>query len=111
TIERENLQQNCSIVGDYLLKGLNNLQEKYECIGDVRGCGLMVGIDLVKNREKKEPDSELTSQIHEVSKDLGLIIGKGGLYRNILRIKPLLCITKADVDFIIQVLDFALSSY
>ncbi|WP_094677066.1 aminotransferase class III-fold pyridoxal phosphate-dependent enzyme [Hydrocoleum sp. CS-953] len=53
TIERENLQQNCSLVGDYLLKGLNNLQDKYECIGDVRGYGLMVGIDLVKNREKK----------------------------------------------------------
>jgi len=110
TIERENIQQNCSIVGDYLLKGLQNLQEKYECIGDVRGCGLMVGIDLVKNRETKEPNSELTSQIHELSKDLGLLIGKGGLPLNVLQIKPPLCITKADVDFIIQVLDFALSS-
>ena len=47
----------------------------------------------------------------EVPKDLGLLIGKGGLYRNILRIKLPLCITKADVDFIIQVLDFAFSSY
>ncbi|NEP83592.1 MAG: aspartate aminotransferase family protein [Okeania sp. SIO3B3] len=109
-IERENLQQNCCLVGDYLLKGLQNLQDKHECIGDVRGCGLMIGIDLVKNRETKEPNSELASKIHEVSKDLGLIIGKGGLYRNILRIKPPLCITKADVDFIIQVLDFAFSS-
>ncbi len=71
----------------------------------------MVGIDLVKNRETKEPNSELASQIHEVSKDLGLLIGKGGLHRNVLRIKPPLCITKADVYFIIQVLDFALSSY
>ena len=71
----------------------------------------MVGIDLVKNRETKEANSELASQIHEVSKDLGLLIGKGGLNRNVLRIKPPLCITKADVDFIVQVLDFAFSSY
>ncbi|GGA22104.1 aspartate aminotransferase family protein [Okeania sp. KiyG1] len=66
TIERENLQQNCSLVGDYLLEGLDNLQEKYECIGDVRGCGLMIGVDLVKNRETKEANSELASQIHEL---------------------------------------------
>ena len=71
----------------------------------------MIGIDLVKNRETKEPNSELASQMHEVSKDLRLLIGKDGLYRNVLRIKPPLCITKADIDFIVQVLDFALSSY
>ena len=111
TIERENLQQNCCQVGDYLLKGLKNLQDKHESIGDVRGCGLMIGLDLVKNRETKEPNPEITSEIHEISKDLGLILGKGGLYRNILRIKPPLCITEADADFIVQVLDFALSSY
>ncbi|MGD1804317.1 hypothetical protein ACP6PL_02590 [Dapis sp. BLCC M126] len=62
----------------------------------------MIGVDLVKNRETKEPNSELACQMHEVSKDLGLVIGKGGLHRNILRIKPPLYITKADVDFIIQ---------
>ncbi|NES02622.1 MAG: aminotransferase class III-fold pyridoxal phosphate-dependent enzyme, partial [Okeania sp. SIO2F4] len=59
TIERENLQQNCSMVGDYLLKSIHIFPVKYECIGDVRGCGLMVGIDLVKNRETKELNSEL----------------------------------------------------
>ncbi|MGD1714931.1 aminotransferase class III-fold pyridoxal phosphate-dependent enzyme [Dapis sp. BLCC M172] len=68
-IKRENIQENCCLVGDYFLKEINNLQDKYECIGDVRGCGLMLGLDLVKNRETKEPNSELTSQIHEVSKD------------------------------------------
>ena len=48
----------------------------------------MIGVDLVKNRETKEPNSELACQIHEVSKDLGLVIGKGGLHRKILRCKP-----------------------
>lgn len=110
TIERENIQQNCCLVGDYLLKNLQQLQDKYESIGDVRGSGLMIGVDLVKNRQTKEPDSELAAKIHERSKDLGLLIGKGGLHRNILRIKPPLCITNSDADFITQVLDFALSN-
>ncbi|NEP11649.1 MAG: aspartate aminotransferase family protein [Symploca sp. SIO2C1] len=111
TIERENLQQNCCLVGDYLLTSLQNLQNKYESIGDVRGSGLMIGVDLVKNRQTKEPNVELATQIHELSKDLGLLIGKGGLHRNVLRIKPPLCITKEDADYIIQVLDFGLNFY
>ena len=105
-IAKENLQQNCCEVGDYLLKSLKDLQKKHEAIGDVRGSGLMIGVDLVENRETKEPHPQLTAQVHELSKDLGLIIGKGGFYRNVLRIKPPLCITQADADFIVQVLDF-----
>ncbi|WP_048323494.1 aspartate aminotransferase family protein, partial [Crocosphaera watsonii] len=106
TIERDNLQENCATVGNHLLEGLRGLQAKYECIGDVRGSGLMIGVDLVKNRETKEPHSQLTSEVHELSKDLGLIIGKGGLYRNVLRIKPPLCISKEDVNFLVDVLDY-----
>jgi len=71
----------------------------------------MIGVDLVKNRETKEPNSELASQIHELSKDLGLLIGKGGLHRNVLRIKPPLCITEVDVDFIVEVLDYTLHCF
>lgn len=110
TIEREKIQANCNTVGSYLLKSLRQLQIKYESIGDVRGSGLMIGVDLVKNRETKEPDSQLASQVHELSKDLGLIIGKGGLYRNVLRIKPPLCISKEDANFIVEVLDYAFNS-
>ncbi|NER33031.1 MAG: aspartate aminotransferase family protein [Oscillatoria sp. SIO1A7] len=110
TIEREDIQKNCCEVGDYLIGCLNDLQEKHESIGDVRGSGLMIGVDLVKNRKTREPDFELASQVHELSKDLGLLIGKGGLNRNVLRIKPPLCISKADADFIVEVLNFALNS-
>jgi len=110
-IERDKLQQNCCLMGDYLLESLQNLQKKYEFIGDVRGSGLMIGVELVQNRQTKEPNSELAAQIHELSKDLGLLIGKGGLHRNVLRIKPPLCITREDADFIVQVLDFALNFY
>ncbi len=70
----------------------------------------MIGVDLVKNRQTKEPDSEVAAQIHEVSKDSVLRIGKGYSPRNLMRIKPQLCITNSDADFITQVLDFALSN-
>ncbi len=106
TIQQDNLQRNCAMLGDLLLQGLRGLQNKNECIGDVRGSGLMIGLDLVKNRNTKEPNPELASKIHEQAKELGLLIGKGGLHRNVLRIKPPLCITNADVEFIIQVLDY-----
>jgi alanine-glyoxylate transaminase/(R)-3-amino-2-methylpropionate-pyruvate transaminase len=109
TIERKKIQQNCCSVGESLLQGLKSLQEKHESIGDVRGSGLMIGVDLVKNRDTKEPHPQLASDIHEHCKDLGLLIGKGGLYRNVLRIKPPLCITEADVNFIVKILDFSLN--
>ena len=107
-IEREKIQENCDTIGSHLLASLRHLQVNYEAIGDVRGSGLMLGIELVKDRETKEPDSQLAAKIHELSKDMGLLIGKGGFYRNVLRIKPPLCISKEDADFIIQVLKFVL---
>ena len=87
-IEREKIQENCCTVGDYLLKSLKDLQKKHEAIGDVRGSGLMIGVDLVKNRETKEPNPELTAQIHELSKDLGLLRSRRAVVmsRMILRI-------------------------
>lgn len=109
TIEREKILRNSYTVGSYLSDNLRRLQANYESIGDVRGSGLMIGVDLVKNRETKEPDAQLASQVHELSKNLGLLIGKGGLHRNVLRIKPPLCISKEDADFIVQVLDYALN--
>jgi len=67
TIERENTRENCAEVGSSLLNGLKQLQEEHESIGDVRGAGLMIGVDLVKNRDTKEADSELASRVHEPS--------------------------------------------
>ncbi len=107
-LELENLQDNCDRVGSYLLDRLRQLQQHHESIGDVRGSGLMIGVELVKDRELKTPDPQLTAQVHELAKDLGLLIGKGGLHRNVLRIKPPLCISMADANFIVEVLDIAL---
>jgi len=106
---RENLQQNCLEVGGYLLDGFRGLMAKHDIIGDVRGKGLMTGIELVKDRGTKEPATEECARVWEHAKTLGLLIGKGGFFGNVLRIKPPMCLTRPDVDFMIDVLDRAFS--
>ena len=78
-IEREKLQENALKIGSQLLAGLNRLKEKHNLIGDVRGKGLMLGIELVKDRATKEPAKAETAQVMENAKDMGLLLGKGGL--------------------------------
>ncbi len=108
-IDREGLQVNALKIGTYLTDGLRKLEAKHSIIGDVRGKGLMLGVELVKDRATKEPAKEETLQVFEQAKDLGLLIGKGGYHGNVLRIKPPLCFTTADVDFLIEVLDVCFS--
>lgn len=108
-IERENLQKNCLERGNQLMEGYKKLMAKHDIIGDVRGRGLMTGIELVKDRKTKEPAKAEALQVFERVKDLGLLTGKGGLHANTLRIKPPMCITRADVEFTLEVLDIALS--
>jgi alanine-glyoxylate transaminase/(R)-3-amino-2-methylpropionate-pyruvate transaminase len=108
-IEREGLQANSLTVGNYLQAGFRKLAEKHAIIGDVRGKGLMLGVELVKDRATKTPAKEETLQIFETAKDLGLLIGKGGFHGNVLRIKPPMCFTKADADFALEVLDVCLA--
>lgn len=107
-IDRENLQKNCLERGHELMEGYRKLMARHEIIGDVRGRGLMTGIELVKDRRTKEPAKEACLRIFERLKDLGLLVGKGGLHSNTLRIKPPMCITRDDVVFILEVLDIAI---
>jgi alanine-glyoxylate transaminase/(R)-3-amino-2-methylpropionate-pyruvate transaminase len=108
-IDRESLQRNCLEVGNYLMEGLKGLMSKHEVIGEVRGRGLMVGVEFVKDRKTKEPAGAECFQVFERARDLGLLIGKAGFYGNVLRIKPPMCFTRENVDFTIEVLDIALS--
>lgn len=109
-IEREKLQQNCANIGNHLLAGLNRLQEKHNIIGDVRGKGLLLGIELVKDRKTKEPAKAECAQVLETSRNLGLLLGKGGLHGQTIRFSPPMCVTKADADFLLEVLDQAFSN-
>jgi 4-aminobutyrate aminotransferase len=106
-IEEENLRENAHTVGAYFRAKLEELQAKYPLIGDVRGMGLMQGLELVKDRKTKEPAPEATTQVLERARDNGLLIGKGGLYGNVLRLAPMLNISRADVDEGIRLLDKA----
>ena len=107
-IEREGLQQNCLDQGSYLLNGLKKLASRHSLIGEVRGKGLMVGVELVRDLKTKEPASQECARVFERAKELGVLIGKGGFFGNVLRIKPPMCLTRPDVDFLIEVLDLAL---
>ncbi len=106
-IEKENLIANAASVGAYLKERLLELQEKHPIIGDVRGIGLMLGAELV--REGKEPAAAATDAVLEKMKDRGIIIGKNGRYRNVLAFQPPLVITKDNVDEVVSNLDAVLT--
>lgn len=104
-MEEENLLQNAQIAGDYLRDKLEELRERHPLVGDVRGMGLIQGVELV--REGKEPARKEILQVFEATKRRGLLIGKGGLYGNVIRITPPLTISKADIDIAVRILDQA----
>ena len=104
-IEEQNLAINAANMGCYLRGKLNELQEKHSLIGDVRGMGLMQALELVEDRETKVPAKAATAQVMEAARRNGLLIGKGGLYGNVLRISPPLNIDKSDIDNFASALD------
>lgn len=108
-LEKEKLQENAHIVGSYLIDRLKSLQEKHAIIGDVRGRGLMIGVELVTDREMKTPAKAETLHVMDQMKEMGVLIGKGGFYGNVFRITPPLCFTKEDADFLVDVMDYTMS--
>jgi 4-aminobutyrate aminotransferase len=104
-IEEERLMDNAHEVGAHFRERLEALKEKYAVIGDVRGMGLMQGIELVKDRKTKEPATELTSQLMERARANGLLVGRGGLSSNVIRMTPPLNISKSDAEQAVAILD------
>jgi alanine-glyoxylate transaminase/(R)-3-amino-2-methylpropionate-pyruvate transaminase len=94
-------------VGDHLTRGLEELYAKYPIIGDVRGMGLMQAVEIVQDRDSKEPALELVAELFETTRKRGLLMGKGGLYGNALRIGPPLIATKDDIDEALEIFDHA----
>ena len=107
-IEEENLLENTHVVGGYFRARLEELQAQYPLIGDVRGMGMMQALELVRERKTKDPAPAETTQLMERARANGLLIGKGGLYGNVIRMAPPMNIGKADVDEGIRMLDKSL---
>ena len=106
-IEEEDLQGNALKVGEKLYRDLKELEDRYDAVGEVRGKGLMIGVELVKDGETKEPNPEGAAQVMESCKEQGLLVGRGGFYGNVLRIAPPLVITEDDVARAVETLDVA----
>jgi alanine-glyoxylate transaminase/(R)-3-amino-2-methylpropionate-pyruvate transaminase len=104
-LDAENVQQNALRVGTHLKNRLLEVQERRPLVGEVRGIGLMLGVELVRDRETKEPANTEAAAVLELCKERGLLLGKGGLFGNTLRVKPPMCLTKDDADFLADCLD------
>jgi 4-aminobutyrate aminotransferase-like enzyme len=109
-IEEHNLRSNVASVGAYLRERLEEMKDKHELIGDVRGMGLIQAMELVRDRITKEPAPGECVAMLEAMKQEGVLCGKGGLYGNVLRVTPPMNIAKADVDLFIERLDRAFTA-
>src|SRR5256714_1907681 len=104
-IEDDDLRKNSAVVGGYFREKLEGLKDKYPVIGDVRGMGLMQAVELVKDRETKEPDPQSVLKVFEETKKRRVLVGKGGLYGNVIRTGMMLNSTKDHFDELIDALD------
>ncbi len=104
-IEKRGLVKNAEEMGKFLRDRLDGLKEKFRMIGEVRGMGLIQGMEIV--RKGKEPAPDLVNQIFEETKKEGLLIGRGGLYGNVIRLTPPLTIEKGEIIQAVQILDRA----
>jgi 4-aminobutyrate aminotransferase-like enzyme len=95
-LDDERLQQNALRVGAYMMERFRALQRSHSCIGDVRGLGLFVGVELVVDRETLEPAGALASEIANDMAKRGVLISTDGPFHNVLKLKPPICITRSD---------------
>jgi len=104
-LEEENLQQNALRVGAHLIAGLKTLQARQPLIGDVRGSGLFLGIDLVLDRETREPAPLQASYVVNRLRDCGILAGTDGPHRNVIKLRPPLVFSEADGELFLKTLD------
>lgn len=108
-IEENELPKNATVVGGYLRDKLEALKDKYEVIGDIRGMGLMQAIECVIDKKSKEPNPKAVLTVFEETRRRGVLIGKGGLKGNVIRLGPPLIASKSDIDQLVEALDQSFS--
>lgn len=109
-IQGEGLMANCAAVGEYFKAGLQGLAERYPLIGDVRGAGLFVGVELVTDRASKAPATEATARVVNGMRERGVLISSAGPAANILKIRPQLIFQREHADLFVQTLEAVLKS-
>jgi 4-aminobutyrate aminotransferase-like enzyme len=107
-IEDEGLQEHARVVGERLLAGLRELAGRHEAIGDVRGMGLFIGIDLVRDRATREPDAALARDLADMAAERGVLLSTDGPFHNVMKIKPPLVFSAADADRLVETVDAVL---
>jgi 4-aminobutyrate aminotransferase len=105
-LEEHDLQTNAAKVGRHLRNRLDHLADRHDIVGEIRGKGLMIGVELVK-AGGKDPNPAAANMVMEETKKDGLLIGKGGLFANCLRIAPPLSLTEAEADEGFEILERA----
>jgi alanine-glyoxylate transaminase / (R)-3-amino-2-methylpropionate-pyruvate transaminase len=109
-IREEKLVENARAMGKVLKDGLEQLMKKHPLIGDVRGRGLLLGVELVKDRATKEYAPQEALAFMDACKDRGLLLGKGGYFGNVIRVAPPISITRAEVDQMLEIMDQAMAA-
>jgi 4-aminobutyrate aminotransferase-like enzyme len=104
-IERDRLMDNAARVGGYMMEALRRLAERYEPIGDVRGAGLFIGLELVNDRTTKEPDASITAKIVNGLRERRVLISASGPHANVLKIRPPLVFSEQNADTFVGALD------
>jgi len=107
-MENENLQMNATLTGNHLKDALSKLKRKFPIIGDIRGSGLFLGIEMVTNKTTMNPGTALATKIQEGLKQEGILVGTDGPFNNVLKIKPPLCFDKENADQFIHQLTLVL---
>jgi 4-aminobutyrate aminotransferase-like enzyme len=102
-LEEENILSKAAKLGELIMTGLKEFQKKSKIVGDVRGRGLLMGIELVKDKKTKAYASEETMEVLEQARERGLLIGKGGLHGNVVRFTPPMCITESDAQEMVRI--------
>ncbi len=104
-IREEDLQKRALVTGSYLMNGLQELQQRFPIIGDVRGSGLFLGFELISDPDKLRPATAQAGYLANRARDRGILMSTDGRDENVLKIKPPMCFSETDADFLLETLD------